>query len=489
MKATLVSITETAAAKKANRPFLTPELLAACAARYSRNNEGLKTILSKVDPEDPDRSVNAIFRFLDFGHASIGDMIPVAIFIDEISLWLAYYLWSLAPTRIDIPILDGYSLEDELLGGQESSTRYIRLSSDGLISPEDAGIEPKEREKWGRSMSQAFESYQKALDYWTKLSETDPSLMRIPKQLLEDPSEKSKKAVERMRRNYAFDRSRYFLPVAAKTNMMMVMPARTWAKLCQYLLSSYPMLTEHYHLGILIQQELKLASPNLDRHAVPKPYLQDFLQHEFDQLVQKSQNQDTSYSGFYSFHDIPSLPSYRISFPDDCGKEPRKAFAEDLKFHENRYAPFGQTICDTDIRFGWSAMALAEIRDLNRHRTGSKNCPPIPKGFYCAHEQIPVQWSQSDMQELSQSGWEMCLKGLEQLNQGHPSFLYWLPLGVQFAFSHRTTLDKFIYEAELRTGTGAHFRYAQHFHDLLELWYQAYPETKGLILEGSAEPE
>ena len=40
-----------------------------------------------------------------------------------------------------------------------------------------------------------------------------------------------------------------------------------------------------------------------------------------------------------------------------------------------------------------------------------------------------------------------------------------------------------------RTGTGAHYRYADHLHDALTLWYEKYPETRGLVLEGSAEPE
>ncbi len=46
-----------------------------------------------------------------------------------------------------------------------------------------------------------------------------------------------------------------------------------------------------------------------------------------------------------------------------------------------------------------------------------------------------------------------------------------------------------LYEAELRTGTGAHYRYARHLRDVLALWYDRYPATRGLVLEGSAEPE
>jgi hypothetical protein len=62
-------------------------------------------------------------------------------------------------------------------------------------------------------------------------------------------------------------------------------------------------------------------------------------------------------------------------------------------------------------------------------------------------------------------------------------------LGTQFVFERFSTADKFIYEAELRTGVGAHYRYAQHYRDALALWYDRFPETRGLVLEGSAEPE
>ena len=111
MKVTQVAIRPTEASNTAGRPALTPELLAASGARYSRNNEGLEAILSKIDPDNLDKSVDSIFRMIDYGHQSIADMAPVAIFIDGVSILLAYLVWSWCPTA----------------GGQESSTRYIRF--------------------------------------------------------------------------------------------------------------------------------------------------------------------------------------------------------------------------------------------------------------------------------------------------------------------------------------------------------------------------
>src|ERR1044071_7743167 len=117
MKVTQVAIRPTEASANAGRPALTPELLAASGARYSRNNEGLEAILSKIDPGNFEKSVDSIFRMVDYGHQSIADMVPVAMFIDGISIWLAHYVWSLCPTA----------------GGQESSTRYLKIALEGLI--------------------------------------------------------------------------------------------------------------------------------------------------------------------------------------------------------------------------------------------------------------------------------------------------------------------------------------------------------------------
>jgi hypothetical protein len=42
---------------------------------------------------------------------------------------------------------------------------------------------------------------------------------------------------------------------------------------------------------------------------------------------------------------------------------------------------------------------------------------------------------------------------------------------------------------ELRTGVGSHYKYAEHCREMLKLWYNKYPNTKGILFEGTAEPE
>jgi hypothetical protein len=177
--------------------------------------------------------------------------------------------------------------------------------------------------------------------------------------------------------------------------------------------------------------------------------------------------------------------------PEDASAE---EIARDLAFHPNRYAPVGSSLQRTSVRFGWPAIGFAEIRDLNRHRTGSKYCPLAPQGFYFALDQLPDLADRSGprralLLEQARIGCEAAAQAAAFLRDGDPASVYWPLLGTEYPFEHTTTADKFIYEAELRTGLGAHFRYARHLRDVLALWYQKFPATKGLVLEGSAEPE
>lgn len=467
MKVTNVSICATEASKAAGRPELTPELLAACGARYSRNNEGLEAILAKIDPNNHDKSVDGIFKMIDYGHQSISDMVPVAMFIDEISIFLAYLIWSWCPTA----------------GGQESSTRYIKLDRDGLVDPTEAfGLPEGQRDEWYDFTGKCFDTYQSALTFWEGLVTEKPELARIPSVLLSDTSDKAVNQVARMKRNYAFDRSRYYLPVAAKTNMMMVMSARGWAQLCQNLLSHW--LPECNTLGSMIRKELEFSAPRLVKHADVKPSfvdghmwdLRDWTTWQQDSLDNHIEDDDPI--------EAPCEADTRINRP---GGVEESDLVEALQYHDNRYAFIGSSACRTSVRFSWGAVALAEIRDFNRHRTGQKYCPLVPLGFYSAHDQIPAGTSFDITRERAP------VISLEKSRAGlcksDPSYLSWLLLGSQFYFEHTTSLDKFVYEAELRTGTGAHYRYASHIRDAVAKLAVRFPELAKSIKLGANEPE
>jgi thymidylate synthase ThyX len=471
MKVTLVSITATEAAHAAGRPALTPELLAATGARYSRNNEGLDTILAKIDPCNQDASVDSIFNMIDYGHQSIADMAPISMFIDNVTIWLAYYIWTLTPTA----------------GGQESSTRYIQLSTEALPAIDLIGISAAANDEWQTQSLQLFQAYNRALRLWENLIHDRPELARIPNELLRDTSPKSRKIVSRMLRNFAFDRARYLLPVAARTNIMLVMNARAWTTLLQHLLS-HP-LPEANTLGIMIRDELKLSAPRMLRHATIRASIQNGIRDEFlavQQLALQNPSPHLQSTGLAYEH--PPTPYLDVLPPpgiDAC------TFARDLAFHEDRYSWVGPQLKRVAVRFGWQAMAFAEIRDLNRHRTGNKYCPLLPVGFYAAKDQLPEGHGSArrELQNIALTGFQASQTARQLLESGNPAYVYYKALGTQIPFEHLTTGYKFCYEVELRSGLGSHYRYAQHIKDIVQLWYQHFPCTLGLILEGTAEPE
>jgi thymidylate synthase ThyX len=400
-----------------------------------------------------DAAVDRIFKFVDYGHASIADMAPVAMFIDGISMWLAYHIWSLVPTA----------------GGQESSTRYIRISNDTLLGTDVTGASDAD------NASESMQIYNDALTFWEQIAVQSPDLVRIPQGT-------PPKAAARIRRNYAFDRARYFLPVTAQTNMMLVMSARGWVGLIQQLLASG--LLEGVRVAEVMRDELALVTPRLIRHARLVDGIAAGLRSVQDEV---SKNALVTPAVLSSGHgEAPDTAFVHIDVPADVSDASMTAA---FAFHDNRYGFVGDALRRTAVRFGWEAVTMAELRDLNRHRTGTKYCPMLPLGFYCALDQVPESVDPAPLMAWADRGRQMTLDARQGIAAGNPADIYKSLLGSQYYFEHTTTADKFIYEAELRTGTGAHYKYAKHLHDCLELWYKRFPVTRGLVLEGTAEPE
>jgi hypothetical protein len=154
---------------------------------------------------------------------------------------------------------------------------------------------------------------------------------------------------------------------------------------------------------------------------------------------------------------------------------------ESLRHRANRYGQQGQGTRRMRVTFAWNNMALAELRDLNRHRTGNRYTPLIQAGFY-----LPPEIDRALHAPLLHDQLELTR---ELMARGSPAYVYSLLLGAQTPFEHSTHADKFIYEAELRTGMGAHFRYAEHLSAALREFLVQVPEARDWVAEGTAEPE
>lgn len=150
---------------------------------------------------------------------------------------------------------------------------------------------------------------------------------------------------------------------------------------------------------------------------------------------------------------------------------------------DNRYSMMGTTVRRTMVRAAWNNMAIAELRDLNRHRSGYRFSPLCPCGFY-----LPAEVKHPLVDELL-GDYKKLAESIASHDKGAEAYVYALLLGTQVAFEHSTHLDKFIYEIELRTGMGAHFRYADHLAKAAAILTQNMPELTPFIQTGNAEPE
>jgi thymidylate synthase ThyX len=434
----------------ADLPKVTPELLASVLARYSRSNEGIGAILAKVDVANPDASIDRILKFVDYGHASIGGLTGgLAIALDDVSMWLAYKIFEIA----------------QMADGQESSTRYITMDASNVPSPEELGIPSDLAERWRGVIARAFAAYHAEYARLDALGTAEPQRVRVS-------ADAKPAVVARLRKNYALDRARYFIPFATRTNLGLVQSSRMWATTVKHL-DSLPH-PEARAAAKLIREELLKQSPRLMRHSFAENSYAEQARQELATSIAlgRARLSSAALADEIWVHVDRATPPW---LPEG------QSVAEALRHRANRYGQQGTATRRMRVSFAWNNMALAELRDLNRHRTGHRHTPLIQAGFY-----LPSEVSRSPHEALLQEQLELTR---ELLARESPAYVYSLLLGAQTPFEHSTHADKFIYEAELRTGMGAHFRYAEHLSAALREFFVHVPEARPWVVEGTAEPE
>ncbi len=434
----------------ADLPKVTPELLASVLARYSRSNDGIGKILEKVDIANPDESIDRILKFVDYGHASIGGLTGgLAVAIDDVSMWLAYKIFEIA----------------QMADGQESSTRYITMAATNLPTAEEVGIPADLAPRWTALLAKAFAAYNAEYARLDAAALADPGLVRLPK-------DAKPAVVTRLRKNYALDRARYFIPLATRTNLGLVQSSRMWATTVKHLDSLG--MPEATQAAKLIRDELLKQSPRLMRHSVAEKSYQAQAQQELAASLKL---------GLARLSTQPLADEVWVKVDRETPPWLRdeQKVSEALRHRANRYGYQGTATRRMRVTFAWNNMAVAELRDLNRHRTGHRYTPMIQAGFY-----LPPEIAHASHQTLLD---EQAALTRELMERGTPAYVYSLLLGAQTPFEHSTQADKFIYEAELRTGMGAHYRYAEHLSAALQEFFQAVPEAREWVVEGTAEPE
>jgi len=434
----------------ADLPKVTPELLASVLARYSRSNDGIAAILGKVDIQNPDASIDRILKFVDYGHASIGGLTGgLAVALDDISMWLAYKIFDIA----------------QMGDGQESSTRYIAMDAANVSPAADLGIPEDLAPRWNAMLGRAFAAYHAEFARLDALVTAEPGRLKLP-------AGATPVVAARLRKNYALDRARYLIPLATRTNVGLVQTSRMWADTVKQL-DALPH-PEARAAAKLIRDELLKQSPRLMRHSQADKACQEQVRQELETSLAMGRMR-------LSHAALPDKVWVHVDRANPEWLPQLQPIAEALRHRANRYSRQGSATRRMRVAFAWNNMALAELRDLNRHRTGNRHTPFIQAGFY-----LPPEISRRDHEELLAE--QLALTG-ELLERGSPAYVYSLLLGAQTPFEHSTHADKFIYEAELRTGMGAHFRYAEHLSAALREFFKQVPDAKRWVVEGTAEPE
>lgn len=452
----------------AGDPGVKPENLAAILARYSRSNEGIETLLQRHAHQSPDR----IMKFADYGHASIGGLTGgIALAVDGVTMYLATKLFEFA----------------QMADGQESSTRYIPMSTENLPSASAIGIPEPLAGEWREVCTEGFELYELARTLLEEQIAKSPELLRLPPE-----AQGNEKLRERLTLNYGLDRARYFLPLALKTNVAIVATARIWADIIK-LVDSLGVF-ESDELAAKLRAELELAAPNFVRHSYYDTASCDFVQEPLRAGVDSS-----LWAGGSGVHEhlqqtarcgcnleVFDLRTGTMSHGKT--RDRRGALAD----RANRYSHAGVAIKRQTVACAWSAIAIAEYRDLNRHRTGFRWSDWGARGFYLPSEtRALLELHAPSSLQYFLSKYSKLLRELMEPSQdlAQASVPYAFFLGTQIPFEHTQQADKFLYEVELRTGLGAHFRYAEHLRQAAELYFAEVPEARPFIKLGQAEPE
>ena len=467
---------------------LSPEMNAAVAARHSRTSEGLDHILGLIDRKgDENVAIDSVFKFVDFGHKSILDLVPISIHIEGVSIILVQMLWSMVHTG----------------GGQETSTRYCRMSADARWSPYFTDRDHKRR--WEKAMEVTIDAYEKACEFWKLVADTDPSVVGITPDM---PPGKA----NRLKNNFVFDRARPAIPLACLTNVNITAWGSEWVKIAS-MLNSSPM-AEARLLAKKVEDELKLGAPRLARHtgrrlAAETKWAQmlgvkDGLQrHAANAARVRSLVEAQEFAFLNENSEVDRAATFVQFNPFELDTLKEAQVNECMSTRENRYDVIGSPLDEISVRYGWNRISHAELRDVNRHRPGRRVIDYAPRGFYMALDQIALYVSKSTSVEvfnasqkllpvLGNAGvlmYDLCADALKG-EMGSPwDFLYSATLGTQFGFQHASNLGFLIYECELRTGPGVHYRYSQHYNETCDALIDAIPSLGIHLLRGSSEPE
>jgi thymidylate synthase ThyX len=443
---------------------ISPEMMAAILARYSRKGEGLEAILEILDKTPADKFEETVWSFLDYGHASIGGLtgtIPVGI--DKVSMLAPYLTFFLQPKQ----------------DGQETSTRYVEFKPEGLAHPSSFGIPEQLHDEWYKVMLEGFVLNKELTTRLDIVGSANPELTRIPEEVPE-------KVKVRMMKNFGFDRARYTIPLAGLTNFGLVMTAREWAETIKYL-SGFD-IPEFNELAFKLREDISRVAPRLMKHSIARPktiaFADNFINRGIEYLLDNGINTEQ----------VPDKVVVQTFVPKKTFIPECLSLQDELKINfegkKNRYDYAKGLAEKIRIVISWNNMSIAEARDINRQRPCKKDTLLAPVGSYMPEISVEVMKESNLFDRYQQflSDRARLMNKVLRSNNPH-GYIGCLLLGDQTPFEIHTDGAHFVYVAELRTGVGVHFRYDDHVRQAYSELNKQIPELTNHIQLGTGEFE
>ena len=162
------------------------------------------------------------------------------------------------------------------------------------------------------------------------------------------------------------------------------MTARAWSETVKQL-DSLP-LPEAHACAQGLRRELTKFVPRLIRHSDPDEASIFQAKYAIDSAVGRIRSAGVPIMHLGDEVVIGVENSVPWFFPS------LQAIGDAFAGKSDRYSVVGSAVRRVMVRASWNNMSIAELRDLNRHRTGFRQSPLVPVGFYLppgvSHEKL-----------------------------------------------------------------------------------------------------
>lgn len=371
-----------------------PAWVAAQTSRTSKSYEELfEDLIRNLNDNEIDPGDKLAKVFVNYGHASVGDMVPISMYIENIPIFIPFLLFN----KISVG------------AGQELSTRFVNFNDFGIrpieelidLSSLDEASRNEVIELWDKAQTYLKEKYTK---WYTIIKNAYEKQFGNE----EDPLKESTVNARTL------DIVRYFIPAGARTSMAFSTSVRGFvdliSKLREYPNEQVRRLADQIHATLSLSNnpecaDIKANLDGLTKHSHPRMIITNNLNSlkshldsniEFQTLL--SQNVERSDSNTYKTESkllewtdpgTPVVMQYILSLFPNIGDEVLIKWLDNLSEYDKEklgeiifaghdHHNLMQNMGDVrgDIMFSIMT-SLASLRDINRHRALGRLIPML----------------------------------------------------------------------------------------------------------------